>query len=104
MLSMVLVKIRPDYITLRTKSSMASRINKNLVSAFARALRTIRLEKELTQEQVAYGAKLHPTYIAFLEGRKRQPSIDTIFKIAKGLDIKPSSFMKRIESYYFTKK
>lgn len=85
------------------KSSSSSRINKKLVSAFARALRTIRDEKELTQEQVAFGAKLHPTYIAFLEGRKRQPSVDTIFKIAKGLDIKPSEFIKRIELYYFKK-
>ncbi len=86
-----------------TKSSTGSRTNKKLVSAFARALRTIRDEKELTQEQAAYGAKLHPTYIAFLEGKKRQPSIDTIFKISKGLDIKPSDFIKRVESYYFKK-
>lgn len=84
-----------------SKSSTGSRINKKLVSAFAKALRTVRDEKELTQEQVAYGAKLHPTYIAFLEGRKRQPSIDTIFKICKGLDVKPSEFMKRVESYYY---
>lgn len=100
---MVLVKICPDYNRLRTKSSMASRLNINLVSAFARALRTIRNEKELTQEQVAYGAKLHPTYIAFLEGKKRQPSIATIFKLAKGLDVKPSVFIERVESYYFKK-
>ncbi len=100
---MVLVRIIPDYYKLRNRLNMASRKNKNLVSAFARALRTIRLEKELTQEQVAYGAKLHPTYIAFLEGKKRQPSIDTIFKIAKGLDVKPSVFIKRVESYYFKK-
>ena len=100
---MVFVKFKPDYIRIMTKSSTGSRINKKLVSAFARALRTIRDEKELTQEQVAYGAKLHPTYIAFLEGKKRQPSIDTIFKIAKGLDIKPSDFMKRVESYYSKK-
>ena len=100
---MVFVKIKPDYIRRMTKSSKGSRINKKLVSAFARALRTIRDEKGLTQEQVAYGAKLHPTYIAFLEGKKRQPSIDTLVKIAKGLDVKPSEFMKRVESYYFKK-
>ena len=54
------------------------KINKKLVSAFARALRTIGDEKKLTQEQVAYGEKLHPTYISFLEGKKRQPRIETI--------------------------
>jgi len=78
----------------------SSRTNKKLVSAFARALRTIRDEKELSQEQLAYGAKLHPTYVSFMEGKKRQPSIDTIFKLAKGLDIKPSELIQRVESYY----
>lgn len=100
---MVFVKLKPDYIKTMAKSRTSSRINNKLVSAFARALRTIRDEKGLTQEQVAYGAKLHPTYIAFLEGKKRQPSIDTFVKIAKGLDIKPSALMKRVESYYFKK-
>ena len=82
---------------------MASRTNKNLVRAFARALKTIRNEKGLTQEQVAYGAKLHPTYIAFLEGQKRQPSIDTIFKLAKGLDVKPNVFIEYVQAYYTNK-
>ena len=78
---------------------MGSRVNKNLVRAFARALKTIRNEKELTQEQVACGAKLQPTHVAFLEGQKRQPSIDTIFKIAKGLDIEPSIFVEYIQAF-----
>jgi transcriptional regulator with XRE-family HTH domain len=82
---------------------MATRINKKLVTAFSRALKSIRLEKELTQEQVAYAAKVHRTYIAFLEGRRKQPSIDAVFKIANGLDIKPSELVKRVESYYFKK-
>ena len=82
---------------------MATRINKKLVAAFARALRSLRLEKGLTQEQVAYGAKVHRTYIAFLEGQKKQPSIDAVFKIARGLDVKPSYLIEKIESYYFKK-
>lgn len=82
---------------------MATRTNKNLVKAFAKALKTIRIDKELTQEQVAYGAKVHPTYVAFLEGQKRQPSIDTIFKLAKGLGIKPSVFIEFVQAYYTNK-
>ena len=83
---------------------MSTRINKKLVTAFARALRSIRLEKELTQEQVAYGAKVHRTYIAFLEGARKQPSIDAVFKIAKGLDISPAELIKKVDSYYSKKK
>ena len=82
---------------------MATRINKNLVKAFSRALRMLRLKKELTQEQLAYGAKVHRTYIAFLEGGKKQPSIDAVFKIAAGLDIKPSELIEHVD-YYYSKK
>lgn len=83
---------------------MATRINKKLVSAFAKALKTIRKEKELTQEQVAYAAKVHRTYIAFLEGARKQPSIDAVFKIAKGLDISPGELIERVDSYYSKKR
>ena len=82
---------------------MGTRINKKLVSAFARALKAIRKEKELTQEQVAYSAKVHRTYIAFLEGARKQPSIDSVFKIAKALDISPSELIKRVDTYYSKK-
>lgn len=80
---------------------MASRINKRLVTSFARALKSIRTEKGLTQEQVAYAAKVHRTYIAFLEGGRKQPSIDAVFKIANGLDIKPSELIERVQRNYF---
>lgn len=79
---------------------MGTRINKKLVLAFARALKTIRIEKELTQEQVAYGARVHRTYIAFLEGAKKQPSIDAVFKIANGLNISPAELIERVDRYY----
>lgn len=82
---------------------MASRINKKLVTSFARALKSLRLEKGLTQEQVAYAAKVHRTYIAFLEGGKKQPSIDAVFKIASGLDMKPSELIQKVEYYYYKK-
>ena len=61
------------------------------------------MEKDLTQEQLAYGSKVHRTYIAFLEGAKKQPSIDAVFKIAKGLDIRPAELIEKVDSYYSTK-
>jgi DNA-binding XRE family transcriptional regulator len=79
---------------------MAQRINQKLVNAFGRALTAIRKEKGLTQEQVAFGAGVHRTYIAFLEGGRKQPSIDAVFKIASGLGLKPSELIARVEIYY----
>jgi len=82
---------------------MGTRINKKLVLAFSQALKAIRTEKGLTQEQLAYGAKVHRTYIAFLEGARKQPSIDAVFKIAKGLDISPGELIVKVDSYYSKK-
>lgn len=78
---------------------MAQRINKRLVKAFAKVSAEIRKEKGLTQEQVAYGAGVHRTYIAFQEGGRKQPSIDAVFKIAKGLGVPASELVKQVEEY-----
>ncbi|MBI2874530.1 MAG: helix-turn-helix transcriptional regulator, partial [Firmicutes bacterium] len=39
-------------------------------------LRLLRLERELTQEQLAGKAGLHPTYIAKIETGRRLPSLE----------------------------
>jgi len=79
---------------------VANRINENLVKAFARALRIIRLEKELTQEQVSHASKLHRTYISYMESGRKQPSLNVLFKLATALDIRPSELIERVDYYY----
>lgn len=41
----------------------------------------------LTMEEMAYRCGLHASYIALLEGGKRNPSLDTLEKVALGLDV-----------------
>jgi len=98
-----LVTSKRDYITLGTNLTMATRINKSLIKAFGIALRTFRMDKQLTQEELAHSSQVHRTYISFLETGRKQPSLNAVFKIAKGLDIKPSEFIERID-YHYTKK
>ncbi len=60
--------------------------------AFGKILRKLRLEKGLTQEELGMDADLRRTYISVLELGRQQPSLTTIFKLAKALD-KPSFYV-----------
>lgn len=55
---------------------------------FAQNMRRIRLEKKLTQEQVAERAELHPNYISSVERAERNLTISSIEKIARALDVR----------------
>lgn len=68
--------------------------------AFGRALKKIRLKKKLTQEDLSLEAQLARVYISELEYGKKIPSIETIFKLSKGLNIKCSKLMDLTEQEF----
>ena len=61
--------------------------------AFGRALKKIRLKKNLTQEDLSLHAEIARVYISELEYGKKIPSIETVFKLSKSLNIKCSKLM-----------
>jgi len=50
-------------------------------------VRNLRKEKRLSQEELGARAELHYTYIGAIERGEKNCSIDTLQKIAKGLEI-----------------
>ena len=56
----------------------------------ARRVKELRHRAGLTQEQVADGSGLHVTYIAGIEGGRRNPSYLALLALAKGLKVDPS--------------
>ena len=68
--------------------------------AFGRALKKIRLKKKLTQEDLSLEAQLARVYISELEYGKKTPSIETVFKISKALNIKCSRLMDLTEEEF----
>jgi len=58
-----------------------------LRNLFARNLKTARLLKGMSQEDLAYEAELDRTYISALERRVYSPSLDVIEKLSKALDL-----------------
>lgn len=65
--------------------------------AFGKVLRKVRLEKSLSQEELAHLCELDRTYISLMERGKRKPTINTIFALATGLDVLPSFLILETE-------
>lgn len=60
-------------------------------------IRHYRKEKRLSQEQLAERSDLHPSYIGQLERGMKSPTLESLYKITKGLDISLSDFLKNLE-------
>ena len=65
--------------------------------AFGKALRRLRITKNLTQEQLGLEAGLRRTFISSLELGQKQPSITTIQKLAVVLEISMSKLFQQVE-------
>lgn len=65
--------------------------------AFPTILRRLRLQKRLSQEDLALKANLHRTYVSQLERGLKSPSLKTLERLAHVLNICLSDFIKLIE-------
>lgn len=62
-----------------------------------RIIRQNRDKKGLTQEQLSGLAGLDRTHYSKIERGLRNPTIETVFKIAYALDVQPHKLIKEIE-------
>ena len=63
------------------------------VAKFGKKLREARLKKKLSQGGVAKILGVHRPYISGLERGRRNPSLLTVQKIAKALNISPKELL-----------
>lgn len=56
-------------------------------------IRKIRIQKDITQELLAFEAGLNRAYIGYIERGERNPSTETLVKIAKALKISPKDLL-----------
>lgn len=66
--------------------------------AFARVLISLREERRITQEALAFDSGYHPKYISLLERGKYSPSLTAILEISKALNISGAEMIRRVES------
>lgn len=65
--------------------------------AFGRAVRQLRQEQGLSQEELGYAAGLHRNYIGGVERSELNPTLSSIEKFAAGLNVKPSELIALAE-------
>lgn len=62
-------------------------------AAFGSAVREIRKQRGLSQEQLAFESDLDRSFISLVECGHKQPSLVTIFQLAKALDTTPAKLL-----------
>lgn len=65
--------------------------------AFGKVLRRLRMAKNLTQEELGFESDLRRTYISSLELGQKEPSLGTVLKISKALDMGVSELLLQVE-------
>lgn len=56
-------------------------------------IRKYRIQQKLSQEALAFASEIHPAYLGRLERGEKCPTIDTLYKISKGLKIPLSQLL-----------
>jgi transcriptional regulator with XRE-family HTH domain len=68
--------------------------SRDIAIQFGRNLRRLRRRADISQEGLAYRASLHRTEIGLLERGERIPQLDTILKVAGGLEAEPCELIE----------
>jgi len=67
---------------------------RTLTEKFGKKLKLERVKRDLSQEKLAELANLHKNAIGFIERAENSPTLDSIEKISKALNIAPSELLK----------
>jgi transcriptional regulator with XRE-family HTH domain len=66
-----------------------------VAAAFGEVLRDCRHKAGISQEELAARADVDRTYVSLLERGRRQPTLDSLFRLAKGLDVTAATMVSR---------
>ena len=67
------------------------------LSMIGEEIKKTRIKLGYSQEDLASRAGVHRTYISLLERNKKSPTLDTLIKICKALEISASKIIARME-------
>lgn len=65
--------------------------------AFGQAIREVRSERHLSQEDAALASGIDRAYYGHIERATKSPTLGTIWKIAAALESPPSELLRRAE-------
>ncbi len=67
--------------------------HKHILENFGSRMQKVRQSKGVTQEELAAILSMHRTYIGLIERGERNPTIRTLYKIAKALKVKSADIL-----------
>lgn len=71
-------------------------MSKKELKAFGRRVKELRIERDLTQSELAEKVGLSNNFIGMVERGERNTSVDKIFKLAKAFNIKLAQFFETL--------
>jgi transcriptional regulator with XRE-family HTH domain len=77
---------------------MAPMRAKKVAVAFGHVLRDYRQKAGLSQEELAGRADVDRTYVSLLERGLRQPTLESLFRLAKALAVAPATMVSKTAS------
>ena len=66
--------------------------------AVGHTIRMMRFQKGMSQELLSGLAGIARTHLSMIENGRKQPNLETIWKLAVALDMRPSELVQKIES------
>ena len=63
---------------------------------FGKRLKSLRIDKNLTQLELAEILDMAPNFIGMIEIGERNTTVENVFKIARALNVKPSNLFEEL--------
>lgn len=74
-------------------------MSKKLNKAFGKALREVRRKRGLSQLKVSTASDLDRAYVSELENGLKNPSLDTIFRLAEAIGVAVADLIRKTAEY-----
>ncbi len=71
-------------------------MSKRDLQKFGKRLKSLRIDRDLTQLELAEILDMSPNFIGMIERGERNTTVENVFKIARALNIKPSNLFEEL--------
>lgn len=69
-------------------------MSKRDLQKFGKNLKSLRLERDLTQLELAEILDMSPNFVGMIERGERNTTVENVYKISRALNIKPEDLFK----------
>jgi transcriptional regulator with XRE-family HTH domain len=80
------------------------KVNLTIEAAFGQAIKELRKKHHISQEKLAEVSNLDRSFISLLECGHKQPSLITIFQLAKSFNMSAAKLVTMVEKKIHSKK